>query len=411
MLRQPVWRGHQRPVSASYMPLVAALFFSSQVPQVNAVVYPSNHDLYKFDYLANDNAWSKGINRAVSRQANPIPLIVTNNCPDTIWPAVATQAGEGPESRGFGLGPGETRRMSVGPTWQGRVWGRTNCTTDGDTATCDTGDCSHRLECEFTGEVPTTLAEFNLAGGVTGLQTFYDLSLVDGYNLPVGLVYNPAPNTSDIPPNVVNAACIGTAGYLSPPSRTGTFYTNSSYPMPYESYLTNEDIADWCPWDLQVFPPTKPGDGVYPYPDDEIQRPIFDPCKSACAAYDQPQDCCTGEYNDPTRCGPGDYSKRAKAVCPDAYSYAFDDRTSTFIIPSGGGWEVVFCPSGRSTNILATFADELPQIAHGEVPDHVKLNAMNLSYIMSKPNAASYFDGPSRSLQLSAGMMVIAVLF
>ena len=33
---------------------------------------------------------------------------------------------------------------------------------------------------------------------------------------------------------------------------------------------------------------------------------------------------------------------------------AYDDQTSTFVIPAGGGFEVVFCPPGRSTNILTT---------------------------------------------------------
>ena len=42
---------------------------------------------------------------------------------------------------------------------------------------------------------------------------------------------------------------------------------------------------------------------------------------------------------------------------------AFDDQTSTFIIPSGSGFEVVFCPGGRSTNIIATSNGKLTQLA------------------------------------------------
>lgn len=30
---------------------------------------------------------------------------------------------------------------------------------------------------------------------------------------------------------------------------------------------------------------------------------------------------------------------------------AYDDTTSTFTVKQGAGFEVVFCPSGRSTNI------------------------------------------------------------
>lgn len=229
-----------------------------------------------------------------------------------------------------------------------------------------------------------------MAGGTNGDQCFYDLSLVDGYNLPIGLVYIPAANTTEIPPNFVNAACIATAGYLAAPDRTGTYYTNTSYPIPYEDSQTNSGIAGWCPWDLQAYPPSKPGDGVYPYPDDNIQRPIFDPCKSACAATNSPADCCTGKYDSSSSCKPSEYSQSAKAMCPDAYSYAFDDATSTFIIPSGGGWEVVFCPEGRSTNILATFGSELDAIASsGTVSEEVKQTAMNMTYIESQDSSAA----------------------
>jgi len=135
--------------------------------------------------------------------------------------------------------------------------------------------------------------------------------------------------------------------------------------MPYEAAQTNEGVARWCPWDLQEYPPSKPGNGIFPYPDDRIQRPVFDPCLSACAATHNPQDCCTGKYDDPDVCRPSLYSEQAKMVCPDAYSYAFDDKDSTFIIPTGGGWEVVFCPRGRSTNILEVLGDELRALAAG----------------------------------------------
>jgi hypothetical protein len=258
------------------------------------------------------------------------------------------------------------------------------------------------------GAVPVTLAEFTLAGGISGSQTFYDISLVDGYNLPVGIVYHPAKNTTWIPPNLVNPTCIATSGYLASSNRTGLHYTNATYPMPYETGQTNAGIARWCPWDLQRFPPEKPGDGVYPYPDDEIQRPVFNPCLSACAANNRPQDCCTGDhYGDPTVCGPGRYSRSAKAMCPDAYSYAFDDQTSTFIIPSGGGWEVVFCPAGRSTNILSTFGPELAQISQaGHASTQTLLNTMNASYIESKPSRAS----PPARAHLDLALLVSALL-
>ena len=45
------------------------------------------------------------------------------------------------------------------------------------------------------------------------------------------------------------------------------------------------------------------------------------------------------------------------------YKAAYDDQTSTFILPSGGGFEVVFCPKGRSSNILKVLGDQLRAVA------------------------------------------------
>lgn len=188
----------------------------------------------------------------------------------------------------------------------------------------------------------------------------------------MAIVLVPHGNVSldDIPPNLTNPSCIGTASQLAPanynPYSSGQqifLGTNSTYPLPFENKVTSQQVASWCPWDLQTNPPSAPGDGVYPYPDSNIQRPAFGPCASACAKYNQNSYCCTGKYDSPDVCKSNYYSTAAKKVCPDAYSFAFDDQSSTFIIPSGAGFEVVFCPGGRSTNILATKSTQLAQLA------------------------------------------------
>ena len=177
--------------------------------------------------------------------------------------------------------------------------------------------------------MPVTLAEFTMDGGDG--QSYYDISLVDGYNLPIAIVLQAGSNSSfqSIPPNITNPSCVASPGNLNPntnywPYSSGqsTFLnTNSTSPLPFDTNTTADDVSNWCPWDLQVNPPQKPGDGVYPYPDDNIQRPVFDPCYSACSKYRDDADCCTGSYNSPQSCQPGDYSKAAKGVCPDVYSY------------------------------------------------------------------------------------------
>ena len=129
---------------------------------------------------------------------------------------------------------------------------------------------------------------------------------------------------TSIPPNLTNPICIGTAALLAAEAAIADdsyLGTNASFPIPLEEDLSLSDVAKWCPWDLQSLPPTKPGDGVYPYPDDTIMRPLFDPCYSACAKYGKDEDCCSGNYNSPNRCKPSTYSEIAKKVCPDAYSF------------------------------------------------------------------------------------------
>ena len=223
------------------------------------------------------------------------------------------------------------------------------------------------LTLHLQGETPVTLAEFTLA--TSSGQTFYDISLVDGYNLPMAIVslYPESDNSSleEIPPNLTNPICIASVSNLAGTGSTQgeNSGTNDSFPIPLEEDATYDDVLSWCPWDLQADRPLNPSNGIYGYPDDSIQRPIFNPCFSQCAKYNKASDCCTGRYDSPDICKAGKYSKSIKKICPDAYSFAFDDQDSTFIIPSGGGFEVVFCPAGRSSIILTKYSKQLFQLA------------------------------------------------
>nr|VDD07176.1 unnamed protein product [Brassica rapa] len=67
-------------------------------------------------------------------------------------------------------------------------------------------------------------------------------------------------------------------------------------------------------------------------------------CKSACEAFGSPQYCCTGAFNKPETCPPTDYSRIFKAACPKAYSYAYDDATSTFTC-ANANYSIIFCPT------------------------------------------------------------------
>ncbi|KAK5111487.1 hypothetical protein LTR62_004939 [Meristemomyces frigidus] len=307
--------------------------------------------------------------RSLPRQnsnSNTIPIVVTNLCAETIFPAIFTQGGTGPSQTGWLAQSGSNTTLQVSPDWQGRVWARSNCTFDSSGvgtwgSACSTGDCGGLLACKGPGAAPATLAEFTFAG--SGGQAFYDISMVDGYNYPLAITMNPNGNSalSKIDPSTTNPSCVASVGDFysggtyNPYANSQTFLgTTSSSPLPFDTQMTASSVSQWCPWDLQVSPPTSPGDGVYPYPDTGITRPAFNPCNSACVKYGQANYCCTGKYNSPQKCSPSYYSSAAKKACPDAYSYAYDDQTSTFVIPSGAGFGVVFCPGGRSTNIIGS---------------------------------------------------------
>lgn len=71
-------------------------------------------------------------------------------------------------------------------------------------------------------------------------------------------------------------------------------------------------------------------------------------CKSACEAFGTPEFCCSGAFGTPDKCKPSEYSGFFKKACPSAYSYAYDDGTSTFTC-SGADYVITFCPSPTSS--------------------------------------------------------------
>ncbi|KAA3466390.1 thaumatin-like protein 1b [Gossypium australe] len=196
-------------------------------------------------------------------EAQSSTFMFKNNCPYTVWLGILTGAGPQLSSTGFELASQASLNLNVLPPWSGRFWGRTHCvTTD----------------------------EFTLAPN--NGKYFYDISLVDGFNLPLSVT----PHGRSLGCNTTSCAT---------------------------------DVNAVCPSELQVIKGL--GGGVIA-------------CKSACLAFKQPQHCCTGAYNSPATCQPTKYSKIFKSQCPQAYSYAYDDKTSTFTCTGGANYVVTFCP-------------------------------------------------------------------
>ncbi|MQM18846.1 hypothetical protein Taro_051844, partial [Colocasia esculenta] len=216
-----------------------------------------------------------------------------NKCPYTVWAGTLSGAGSSPLAQtGFELASGASANLIAPAAWSGRFWGRTNCAADASGLfKCGTADCgSGRLDCNGAGAAPpATLLELTL--GTNGGQDFYDVSLVDGYNLPASL----APQGGQ-----------GSCAAASCPT----------------------DVNRVCPRELQAVG----SDGT-----------TVVACKSACEAFGDPKYCCTGDYGNPTACKPTGYSQVFKNSCPLAYSYAYDDATSTFTC-TGADYLVTFCP-------------------------------------------------------------------
>lgn len=219
----------------------------------------------------------------------------------------------------FGIGycpPHSVIELVVPTKWLGaRVWGRTGCDfTKSGPPYCETGDCWKEdcsSEPQLAGVPPATLAEMTL-GGTTNYD-YYDISNVDGFNLPMQMV--PVDGTyekrdsADLGPYYVDYYC----------RSTGCF----------------ADLNALCPPELQV--------------KNDMGEVVA--CNSACNATREDKYCCIGEYQaGPPACPPQEpYYSLFKDACPDAYAYAYDDRASTFICDFNGepdykiifGWEDV----------------------------------------------------------------------
>ncbi|GAB4844868.1 hypothetical protein Ancab_038259 [Ancistrocladus abbreviatus] len=213
---------------------------------------------------------------------------IINDCKETIWPAVTP--GENFGGGGFALKRGQAIVYTAPVGWSGRIWARTGCNFDKNgNGTCLTGACGTALQCKASGTPPATLAEFTLAE-----RDFYDVSLVDGFNLPLAVK----------PINGVGNCSVAGCDY---------------------------DLRKNCPTELA----------------EKANRKTV-ACRSACDVFNTDEYCCRGVYGNSAVCQATYYSKKFKEACPAAYSYAYDDPTSIFTC-SGTDYVLAFCSPRNQT--------------------------------------------------------------
>ncbi|MEY9927557.1 hypothetical protein ABH926_002191 [Catenulispora sp. GP43] len=215
----------------------------------------------------------------------PRTLTMVNKLSQTIWPAVAADPKHPVAATGWVLAPGASVTISIPDHWDVRVWARAGCAfNSAGTGHCLSGDCQGKFQCGSTwGEFPSTLAEFNL-NAWQGMD-FYDVSLVEGNNLPM----------------YVNQSGGRTPDPMSPDGCTKAGCTR--------------DASATCPSVLQV-----------------VRGGAVTACKSSCLALGGDQMCCLGQWSSRAACDPAKWPVDSAAVFkkaePFAYSYVDDDATS-----------------------------------------------------------------------------------
>ncbi|KAJ6675707.1 PATHOGENESIS-RELATED PROTEIN 5-RELATED [Salix viminalis] len=124
----------------------------------------------------------------IGNVGNATVFTLQNQCSYTLWPG--TLSGNGAATLGdggFTLVPGASVQFQAPPGWSGRFWARTGCTFDeSGSGKCITGDCGGTLSCVGGGAPPVSLVEFTI-GTNPNDKDFYDVSLVDGYNVGLGV--------------------------------------------------------------------------------------------------------------------------------------------------------------------------------------------------------------------------------
>uniref|UniRef100_A0A453DPT5 non-specific serine/threonine protein kinase n=1 Tax=Aegilops tauschii subsp. strangulata TaxID=200361 RepID=A0A453DPT5_AEGTS len=212
---------------------------------------------------------------------------ITNRCSYTVWPAAMLLDDDNWPVGGGGM------RLDQGKTWtlnmaddisSGDIWARTGCSFDSKgNGSCQTGDCGGLLACKNRGEPPFTTADFAL--NQHGSNTFFDISLRNGFNVPMEFL--PVPDKGQGLGCSKGPRCVA-------------------------------DITSQCPSKLKA-----PGG-----------------CSSSCQVFNNQVHCCTGSHCEPTK-----YSAFFVRMCPQALSFSnHAPKETDFSCPTGVNYQLQGTP-------------------------------------------------------------------
>ncbi|KAL7598912.1 hypothetical protein Lser_V15G22935 [Lactuca serriola] len=241
-----------------------------------------------------------------SNGALGVTVTFVNDCGFTIWPAIISL--QSFNETGFELTKGSSRSFQVPTVWTGLMWGRTGCNFNSSGKwSCATGDCgtngTNVMECNPYQQItPATVAELSINQTQTHSQDLYDVSIAEGYNLPI--LVEPTSGS-------------GSGSNLSSCAKTGCV----------------EDLNKRCPKELSF----NGGEA----------------CMSACRAFASPEYCCSDSFSSPSSCKPTSYDQLFRSACPrsDIYSTRSDQK-STIYTCNGADYTIRFCAAADSFSTI-----------------------------------------------------------
>jgi hypothetical protein len=215
----------------------------------------------------------------ISGQGDSRTITILNNCNQTVW-LTGTPLNTLPGNGIVQMDPLNVVKVGVNDGWTGAFWTMTYCGTDGGVFACETD--------------PTVQSRAELALAAdpsTGTDT-YDISFVNGFNVPIGVI---------------------PIGHPPYPANPQTDCGQS---------VCKVDLNQGCPAELAA----------------RVEGIVLGCANNLCQTLGH------GNTTDPNCMYPNSDTEWFKNGCPTGYSYATDDATSKYTCVGKNDYEVVFCP-------------------------------------------------------------------